>query len=173
MANRIKELRKQKGLTQKELAELIDVAPSQIAFYETGKRSPRKQQTWEELAKVLDTSVAYLRGYTVSDDNPVLAPLSDDDVFSRDLSALETYLSNPQGWDEMAKMFGVSTIEFFRATARALPDVHPDVWIREREEQILNKYRILSDENQVKVIEYMSMLQKAELYDKVVNDGKD
>lgn len=38
--NRIKELRKEKGLTQVELAKALNVSKGAIAMWETGKRTP-------------------------------------------------------------------------------------------------------------------------------------
>ena len=40
MANRIRELRKAKKMTMKQLGEAIDLAESTISQYETGKRQP-------------------------------------------------------------------------------------------------------------------------------------
>lgn len=37
----VRELRKAKGLTQKQLAELVDVTDSQIRNIESGKRTPK------------------------------------------------------------------------------------------------------------------------------------
>lgn len=41
LGEQIKYYRKKAGLTQKELAELLDVAPNTIQQYELGKRQPR------------------------------------------------------------------------------------------------------------------------------------
>lgn len=38
--DRIKQLRKQKGLTQKEMAEAVGVGVSTVAMWESGKRTP-------------------------------------------------------------------------------------------------------------------------------------
>lgn len=39
--NRIKQLRKEKGLNQQQLAEIIGVSRAAIAYYETDQRTPR------------------------------------------------------------------------------------------------------------------------------------
>jgi len=54
-------LRKQKGLTAKELAQMVGVSEVSITQYENGKRSPRRQ-VLEDLADALGTSVDYLLG---------------------------------------------------------------------------------------------------------------
>lgn len=51
--SRIKEARKKRGLTQKQLAEKLGVSTAMIAQYETGKRNP-KIQTLEKIASALD-----------------------------------------------------------------------------------------------------------------------
>ena len=59
--NRIKELRKDKGLSQTELADKTGVSEQAISFYENGKRHP-KIETWQKIANALNTSVVYARG---------------------------------------------------------------------------------------------------------------
>ena len=52
VAENIKRIRKNMGLTQKELAEMADIAVITLQQYELGKRMPRKQQL-EKLAAAL------------------------------------------------------------------------------------------------------------------------
>ena len=52
VAENIKRIRKDMGLTQKELAEMADIAVITLQQYELGKRMPRKQQL-EKLAAAL------------------------------------------------------------------------------------------------------------------------
>ena len=65
ISSRIKELRKQKKLTQKQLAEKINVDCSAVTKWETGKANPdfEKQQF---LADFFGVSVDYLLGRTSS-----------------------------------------------------------------------------------------------------------
>lgn len=58
---RLKDLRKQKGLTQKQLASLIGVKNSIVSFYETGDRIP-SPEIIIKLAAVLHVSADYLLG---------------------------------------------------------------------------------------------------------------
>ena len=58
---RLRALRKQKNLTQKQLAELIGVKNSIISFYEIGDRFP-SPEVIIKLAAVLGTSTDYLLG---------------------------------------------------------------------------------------------------------------
>lgn len=62
MKNRIKELRNEKHLTQKELGQKIKLAVSTISGYETGARNP-DDEMWDKLAKALKVTVPYLQGF--------------------------------------------------------------------------------------------------------------
>lgn len=58
---RLRQLRKQKNLTQKQLAELVGVTNSIISFYEVGDRMPSPEMI-VKLAKALNVSTDYLLG---------------------------------------------------------------------------------------------------------------
>lgn len=58
---KLRELRKQNHLTQKQLAELIGVQNSIISFYEVGERIP-SPDVIVKLAMVLHVSADYLLG---------------------------------------------------------------------------------------------------------------
>lgn len=59
--HRLKELRKQRNLTQKQLADLIGTKNSIISFYEVGDRFP-SPEIIIKLAAVLHTTTDYLLG---------------------------------------------------------------------------------------------------------------
>ncbi|ATO53769.1 hypothetical protein LA20531_09280 [Lactobacillus amylovorus DSM 20531] len=77
--NRIKEVRKKKGLSLQQVADAVGVGNNTISRYETGKREP-KLETWNKLAEYFKVPTSYLMG------------LSDD----------------IEGWDEWAKNTGYS-----------------------------------------------------------------
>lgn len=58
---KLKQLRKQKSLTQKQLAELIGVQNSVISFYELGDRFP-SPEILIRIARELGVSTDYLLG---------------------------------------------------------------------------------------------------------------
>ena len=64
IGERIKSLRKQKGLTQKELAKLSSISEMSIRKYESGDRQP-KQKAIYHLAKALDVNEGWLMGFDV------------------------------------------------------------------------------------------------------------
>lgn len=69
--NRIKELRKEKGLTLKQMGQLLNMLDSTLSQYENGRRKP-KEEMWQKLADFFDVSVPYLRGATTYE---ILDPL--------------------------------------------------------------------------------------------------
>ncbi len=87
---RIKTIRAQKGLSQKELGERLGVSQQMIGQWETGKASP-KIETLEKIAKVLDVDIFSLVGKEKREDN----------IFLK----LETYMSQ-QSKNEMLSETG-------------------------------------------------------------------
>lgn len=61
MSNRIKELRLEKGLSQRKLSEETGISQQSLSFYEKGDRKP-KIETWQKLADYFGVSVGYLQG---------------------------------------------------------------------------------------------------------------
>lgn len=59
LGEKIKELRKEKGLTQEKLAELAKVDPKSIISIETGKRNPTLK-TINKIAQTLKSSLSQL-----------------------------------------------------------------------------------------------------------------
>jgi len=59
--NRLKELRKQKGLTQQQLADRIGVTKSVISFYELKERAP-SPEVLIKLSYIFHVSTDYLLG---------------------------------------------------------------------------------------------------------------
>lgn len=59
--DRLRQIRKQRGLTQEELAKLLDTSKQVISRYENGQRSP-KITTVNEYAKMLGLSLDYMLG---------------------------------------------------------------------------------------------------------------
>lgn len=70
--NRLKELRKEKNKSQKQIAELLEVNEKTISRWEKGER-PIKTQKAQELADYFGVSVGYLLGY--EDDSSLIKEL--------------------------------------------------------------------------------------------------
>lgn len=75
--NRLKEIRLEKGLTQKQLAQSLEVSPQMVLSWEKGLRNP-KESTLEKIANALDVPVDYLTGKIYQIDLTVYEPSEDD-----------------------------------------------------------------------------------------------
>ena len=64
-ADRLKQLRQEKNLTQAELSDKLKIGRSALAMYELGKRIP-KYKTIDTFADFFNVSADYLRGKTSS-----------------------------------------------------------------------------------------------------------
>lgn len=77
MENRIAELRKEKGLTLKQLGDILEIRDNTLSQYETGKRNPQLGLL-QEIADYFDVSLEYLtketnkRDYPVNDEKDVI-----------------------------------------------------------------------------------------------------
>ena len=74
--NRIEELRKKRGMGQKELAEKIETPQQAISLYERGDREP-KLETWQKLANFFGVSVPYLQGIEAYSENDIFKIMQD------------------------------------------------------------------------------------------------
>ena len=76
--NRLKELRKEKGLTQDDLAELLEVTKSTIFNWENGV-SNIKPDRLKKLCEIFDVDATYLLGYNnVRNETNIKAAVLDD-----------------------------------------------------------------------------------------------
>ena len=83
MKNRLKEIRKERKLTQKEFAEKLNISQQAISSYEKGEREP-KIETWQKIADFLDVPIDYLLG--ISKDS---STLTIDDLNQEEQEAYE------------------------------------------------------------------------------------
>lgn len=75
---RLRELRKQKNLTQRQLADLIGVKNSIISFYEVGDRIP-SPEVIIKLASALHVSADYLLGIE-KEESIIITGLDENDI---------------------------------------------------------------------------------------------
>lgn len=61
MENRIRQVRKKRGVSQEKLATSLGITRQAISQYEMGNRQPRLE-TWQKLADFLGVTVPYLQG---------------------------------------------------------------------------------------------------------------
>lgn len=90
-------LRKNKGLSMKELGEIIGVAESTISQYETGKREP-DFETLLKLGEFFNVSVDYLlRGDTPQNNKTPSLTKKDERDIAKTLANLKETLENEEG----------------------------------------------------------------------------
>lgn len=81
-AERLKKLRSEKNMVQKDIAKVLNITTSAYGFYEQGKRTP-DQETLIKLADFFDVSIDYLLGKTdirnYAINEPTVALHSDND----------------------------------------------------------------------------------------------
>ena len=75
-AERLKQLRKEKGMTQIDLAKAIGVSNGTVAMWETGKRRP-SFELLDKLSDVFDRRLDYILG---ASDDPSTPVLTDGDI---------------------------------------------------------------------------------------------
>lgn len=81
-ADRLKALRQERGLTQSELADKLNIGRSALAMYESGKRIP-KYKTIDIFADFFDVSADYLRGKISSKHGYVLSQKEQEEWFEQ------------------------------------------------------------------------------------------
>ena len=89
MAQRIKALRQEKGLTLEQVADVVGVGKSTVRKWETGMIANMKRDKIADLAKALGTTPAYLMGWKEADeekkDSPTELQLSEGEKALLDL----------------------------------------------------------------------------------------
>ena len=86
---KLRELRKNKGITMKELGKLVGVSEAAISQYETGKRQ-MSNEVLLRLGEFFDVSVGYLLGVE-SEKAPALTEKDERDI-SKDLERIMAQL---------------------------------------------------------------------------------
>lgn len=74
MAQRIKDLRQEKGLTLEQVAEVVGVGKSTVRKWETGMIANMRRDKIADLAKALGTTPAYLMGWKEEDTQKEIPP---------------------------------------------------------------------------------------------------
>ncbi len=74
MAQRIKSLRQEKGLTLEQVADIVGVGKSTVRKWETGMIANMRRDKIADLAKALGTTPAYLMGWEEEDAKQEVSP---------------------------------------------------------------------------------------------------
>lgn len=75
--DRLKELRKEKSLSQEQLGEILNISRRVIGYYETNERFPKDEDTLKKIADFFDVTIDYLVGRT---DKKELTIIENDDI---------------------------------------------------------------------------------------------
>lgn len=138
--DKMREERKKKGLSQRELGEKVGMSQQMIAQYENGNRNPKKE-TIEKIAIALEVPASEFLGYN----NPSWV-----DLFSGGASCANVSI------EETLKELGLTSDDL-----QSLVDNQ-----KENEKELLTIYRKLNDTGQEKALEQVEMLTKIEEYTK-------
>ena len=92
MAQRIKALRQEKGLTLEQVAKVVGVGKSTVRKWETGMIANMRRDKIAALAKALGTTPAYLMGWKEDETNPTSAPIT-------------TFIASPSGSTYLTGLF--------------------------------------------------------------------
>lgn len=100
VGERIKRLRERKDLTQKELADLIDITEASLSRYENNLRSPRAT-ILSRMAKALDTTSDYIMTAFIPEEYKQKHSVSRRDISQYDafMQSASTFFMN----DEVAE----------------------------------------------------------------------
>lgn len=108
LSERLKQLREEKELMQKEIASFLNISTSAYGFYEQDKRTPTPD-VLSKLADYFDVSVDYLLGKTSTrkssskDSTPPKREQKDHDTFMEDAKAL--FMNGELDEDDKEKIF--------------------------------------------------------------------
>lgn len=99
LSKRLKQLRNEKGLLQKEIAEKLKITTSAYGFYEQGKRMP-DIETLKSLAKLFDVTVDYLLGEenTINNTNKPSLTFKDEKEIEKRVAKLREDLTGQEGF---------------------------------------------------------------------------
>lgn len=70
-ANRLSQLRKEKGVTQEQLAKILDISAGAIGLYEQGRRTRIDNEKLVKLANYFGVSIDYLYGLEDNNSKPL------------------------------------------------------------------------------------------------------
>ena len=128
--NRLKELRKEKKLSQKEIAKEMSISEKTLSRWENGESQIKPEQA-QQLAKYFGVSVGYLLGYS---EYRELEKALDKTIFSN-YPDVETFLTQ-----EIKELIGERTKDFYEYIDKQFyesyknTDVPPEIVVKHRED---------------------------------------
>lgn len=144
----LRQERKEKGLSQKELGQRLGVSQAMIAQYENGKRTP-KVGTITKIANALEIPASeLLECYDILSKSDSLRKIDGTNTINSD---------KPYTIADVLKDLDIDLNEFNTTFGFSEKNI---------ENYLLNKFRILNNDGKVKAIEQVELLTKIEEYRK-------
>lgn len=148
IGEKIRHLRKNKGLTQKELGELSKINEVQLRRYELGKSKP-KYETLDKIASALEIPTAYL--------------LYDDATIPQELKATLKLSKNFEGYEDFLEQ---RTRKVYREYNSQPPNIEistlADILLDTRTNLMLKEYLLSTNNDEqgilFRVYRYLSLL---------------
>ena len=138
MAQRIKNLRQEKGLTLEQVAEVVGVGKSTVRKWETGMIANMRRDKIADLAKALGTTPAYLMGWE-----------EQSDLTAHEHKVISAYRRKPEMQPAVDRLLGVEDDELIAVPVAARSENNKPVGIayisKEKLEQ-LNNAKCVADE---------------------------
>lgn len=112
----IKQLRRERNITQQELADAINISKSSISMYEINKRMP-EIETFEAIADYFNVDMDYLMGKTDIRQKYIFV---DDDDFKTENSFNKLLMTNNKTFVEIINKLATMTNDEIEALNRLL-----------------------------------------------------
>lgn len=141
--DRLKHLRKEKDLTQEELAKKLGISRSSLAMYEQGNREP-DLETQELIADFFNVNLDYLMG--------------------RSKNRTTIFLQSDVDMETFEAIYKSSLEEYYLTRKYEETDIEPDdiFILSTEEEKMISKFRELSDKGKEMVLSYLDFLTESE-----------
>ena len=110
--NRIKELRKSKGLLQSELAEIIGVTNVTVSNWERGQYEP-DAESLRALSRCFDVPVDYIVGHNPKADDRSWIPVLGNVAAGVPIEAVERYPDDDDNWEQLDEEMLNDGYEYF------------------------------------------------------------
>ena len=125
--NRVKVLRKQKGLTAAQLAYMLDASQSMVTNWENGGSESNNGSVWLRLADYFGVTVGYLTGMTKESEPPgPITPRYKIAIDTRRCWISAENLGEAIEWANKLMKTNMSSIHIFNANGRQVAASH---WI--------------------------------------------
>ncbi len=105
---KIAEIRKEKGISQKELAKMLNISPGNLCEWEKGRIEPNLDAL-KKISEILETSLDYLVGNTDDFGNIIVSSQLTDQMSNDEKKLLRAYRSMP----DIAKRKIIEDAEFY------------------------------------------------------------